>query len=331
MSLTVQTPETLSSYVAPTGTVIGHVHLKVADAQRAHDFYTDVLGFEQQAFYGSASFVSAGGYHHHFGLNHWYSHGGDQPAKSAAGLDRVGIEFTSQAALAQSVKRLVDRGATIGRAFDIGVAQAVQIDDPDGNGLDLLWHREVEDWPRDADGKPIFRPQSLEIEPLLALANDEPTAIDAGTHIGYVDLRVADFERVLAFYRDALGFKVLSQKGSSSAMLSVDGVHHIIGLRATDADAPLTKPSETGLYHLAILYPTREDLAAAVRQLIAADAGFRMAEDHGVSNAVYFLDPENNGIELYWDRPRAEWPRNADGSVNMGSGLRDLTELVALR
>lgn len=328
MSLTLESPETTGNYAAPKGAVIGHVHLKVADAPRAHTFYTEVLGFETQAFFGSAAFISAGGYHHHFGLNQWYSHGGAHPAAGAAGLDRVGIEFSSQQALAQAVRRLTARGATIDRAFDIGVAQAVQISDPDGNGLDLLWHRAVEDWPRDANDKPVFRPQELALESLLELSDDAGPVIDAGTHIGYVDLRVIDFERELAFYRDALGFSVLSQKGNSSAMLSADGVHHIIGLRAAEPGAPLTKPNETGLYHLAILYPTREDLAAAVRQLIAADAGFRMAEDHGVSNAIYFLDPENNGIELYWDRPRDEWPRNEDGSVNMSSDLLDLSELI---
>jgi catechol 2,3-dioxygenase len=330
MTLTSPLQET-APYVAPKETVIGHVHLKVADAGRAHAFYTETLGFETQAFFDSAAFISAGGYHHHLGLNHWYSHGGAQPAPGAAGLDRVGIEFGSQEALARTARRLVERGATIERVVDLGVAQMVRLADPDGNGLDLLWHRPVEEWPREADGSPAVRPQDLAIETLLALAPDSGAAIDAETRIGYVDLRVVDFERELAFYRDALGFTVVGRKGNSSAMLSADGAHHIIGLRAAEPDAALTKPNDTGLYHLAIRYPTREDLAAAVRRLIAADAGFRMAEDHGVSNAIYFLDPENNGIELYWDRPRDEWPRNDDGSINMGGGLLDLSELVALR
>jgi catechol 2,3-dioxygenase len=327
--MTLTAPEPTTSYVAPTGTVIGHVHLKVADTPRAYAFYTELLGLETQAYYGSAAFISAGGYHHHFGLNHWYSHNGAQPAPGAAGLDRVGVEFASQAALARTVQRLRERGATIERAFDIGVARAVQLRDLDGNGLDLIWHRPVADWPRDASGAPKFARSELDLNTLVALSDGDSNApIDAGTHIGYVDLRVNDFERELAFYRDALGFKVLSSNGSTSAMLSADGVHHIIGLRAAEPGAGQTNPAETGLYHLAILYPTRADLGAAVRQLIAANAGFRMAEDHGVSNAVYFLDPENNGIELYWDRPRAEWPRGEDGSVDMSGGLLDLTELI---
>ena len=160
---------------------------------------------------------------------------------------------------------------------------------------------------------------------------EEPVAdgsLPATTRTGYIDLAVIDLPAQVAFYRDALGFTVLHQN-AKMAFLSADGVHHLIGLRAVgNPDAPKIKPTETGLYHLAILYPTREDLGAAARQLIDADAGFRMAEDHGVSNAVYFLDPENNGIELYWDRPRDAWPRDAEGRIDMNGGLLDLAELT---
>ena len=311
-----------ASYVAPAGTVLGHVHLKVSDAGRAHDFYTRVLGFDTVAFYGSAAFVSAGGYHHHVGLNHWYSKGGKRPEPGSGGLDRVGIFFAAEQELSRAVRRAKEQGATIREALDHGALVTVLIEDPDGNGLELYWDR---------PGGTHRAPTPLDLDALIALTADEPVAdgsLPTTTHTGYIDLAVIDLPAQVAFYRDALGFTVLHEN-AKMAFLSADGMHHLIGLRAVgNPDAPKIKPTETGLYHLAILYPTREDLAAAARQLIDADAGFRMAEDHGVSNAVYFLDPENNGIELYWDRPRDTWPRDDQGRIDMNGGLLDLTELV---
>jgi catechol 2,3-dioxygenase len=311
-----------AAYVAPAGTVLGHVHLQVTDAGRSHAFFTDALGFDTIAFYGSAAFVSAGGYHHHFGLNHWYSKDGDRPAPGSGGLDRAGIFYATQEELSQAVRRLQDRGVTVREAVDHGAMVTVLIEDPDGSGLELYWDR---------PGGAHIAPKPLDLDALIALTADQPLTdgpIPATSHTGYIDLAVIDLPGQVAFYRDVLGFTVLHQD-DRQAYLSADGQHHLIGLRSVgNPGASKIKPTEPGLYHLALLYPTREDLGAVVRQLIDADAGFRMAEDHGVSNAVYFLDPENNGIEVYWDRPRDEWPRDENGDVNMSGGLLDLTELV---
>jgi catechol 2,3-dioxygenase len=155
-------------------------------------------------------------------------------------------------------------------------------------------------------------------------------AIDPATRIGHVHLKVADLERALAFYHGVLGFEITQRFGSQAVFLSAGGYHHHIGLntwesRGGSAPAPFT----TGLYHLAIVYPTRSQLADALRRLLAAGIELDGASDHGVSEALYLRDPDGNGVELYWDRPRAEWPRDATGQLAMYSKHLDLPGLLA--
>ncbi len=152
----------------------------------------------------------------------------------------------------------------------------------------------------------------------------------AGAAIGHVHLKVADLERALAFYRDALGFEVTERFGDRAAFLSVGGYHHHIGLNTWESEGGNPPPpGTTGLYHAAILYPTRADLAWALRRLLAHGIRIEGASDHGVSEAIYLHDPDGNGLELYWDRPRAEWPRGADGSVAMFTRPLNLEQLLA--
>jgi catechol 2,3-dioxygenase len=153
--------------------------------------------------------------------------------------------------------------------------------------------------------------------------------IDAGVRVGHVHLKVADIDRALAFYCGVLGFQLTQRIGAQAAFISAGGYHHHIGLNTWESrgGAP-PAPGTTGLYHLAILYPTRVQLADALRRLIEAEIPLEGASDHGVSQALYLRDPDDNGVELYWDRPQAEWPRNADGGLAMFTHRLDLADLL---
>lgn len=156
------------------------------------------------------------------------------------------------------------------------------------------------------------------------------TAIDPRTRIGHVHLTVADLDRAVAFYRDALGFEVTTRYGRDAVFLSAGGYHHHIGLNTwAGRGAPRPASGTTGLYHFAILYPDRRALAGAVRRLAEQGVTFEGAADHGVSEAVYLRDPDGNGVELYRDRPEAEWPRGPDGSLAMHTRPLDLEALLA--
>ncbi|MAS93685.1 MAG: glyoxalase [Verrucomicrobiales bacterium] len=149
-------------------TRIGHVHLKVADLERALDFYCDVLGFEVTMRYGSqAAFVSAGGYHHHIGLNTWESAGGDPPPAGATGLFHVAILYPTRAALADALRRLLDAGVKLDGASDHGVSEALYLRDPDQNGVELYWDRPQKEWPHTPDGKLEMYTHALDLQSLL--------------------------------------------------------------------------------------------------------------------------------------------------------------------
>jgi catechol 2,3-dioxygenase len=153
--------------------------------------------------------------------------------------------------------------------------------------------------------------------------------VDPGTRIGHVHLKVADIERALGFYRDVLGFEVTQRYGTQAAFLSAGGYHHHIGLNTWESYGGQPPPrGTTGLYHVAILYPTRAALADALRRVRAAGIELEGASDHGVSEAIYLRDPDGNGIELYRDRPQEEWPRKPDGSLAMTTGALDLDALL---
>ena|SRR6202048_2046462 len=148
--------------------------------------------------------------------------------------------------------------------------------------------------------------------------------------IGHVHLKVADLDRALGFYRDVLGFEVTQRYGTQAAFLSAGGYHHHIGLNTWESLGGSPPPhGTTGLYHLAILYPTRAELGDALRRLITAGINLKGASDHGVSEALYLRDPDENGVELYWDRPREQWPHTPQGSLAMFTRPLDLDNLLA--
>ncbi|MEX2218938.1 MAG: VOC family protein [Phycisphaerales bacterium] len=156
-----------------------------------------------------------------------------------------------------------------------------------------------------------------------------PEPIDPRTRIGHIHLRVADLDRALAFYHGVLGFDITQRMGSQAAFLSAGGYHHHIGLNTWEsASGRPPPPGSTGLYHLAVLYPTRAALADALLRLTAARIPLDGAADHGVSEALYLRDPDQNGVELYWDKPQDQWPRTATGELAMYTRPLDLEALA---
>jgi catechol 2,3-dioxygenase len=154
--------------------------------------------------------------------------------------------------------------------------------------------------------------------------------IDPGVDIGHVHLKVSDLDRALAFYRDVLGFEEMARMGDQAAFISAGGYHHHIGLNTWESrGGSPPPPGSTGLYHTAIRYPSRQALAKALRRVVEAGVPLSGASDHGVSEAIYLNDPDMNGIELYWDRPRDEWRRDPEGSLVMVSEPLDLNALLA--
>ena len=154
--------------------------------------------------------------------------------------------------------------------------------------------------------------------------------IDPKVSIGHVHLKVADLERALRFYCEVLGFALTQRYGTDAAFISAGGYHHHIGLNTWESLGGSPPPAgTTGLFHLAILYPTRSALADALRRLLAAGISLDGASDHGVSEALYLRDPDQNGVELYWDRPQVDWPRTSDGNLAMFTRALDLKTLLA--
>ena len=156
------------------------------------------------------------------------------------------------------------------------------------------------------------------------------TPIHPETRIGHVHLKVADLERAIGFYSGVLGFELQQRYGTQAAFLSAGGYHHHIGLNTWESrGGNRPAPGTTGLYHTAFLYPDRASLADALRRVVQAGVPIEGAADHGVSEAIYLSDPDGNGIEIYRDRPEAEWPRGADGALTMVNAPLDLQALLA--
>lgn len=163
----------------------------------------------------------------------------------------------------------------------------------------------------------------------VAITPGEPP-VHPATRIGHVHLKVADLERAIRFYRDALGFELMERFGRQAAFLSAGGYHHHIGLNTWESrGGSPPPPGSTGLYHVAILYPNRRELARALRRLLDHGVPIDGASDHGVSEAIYLRDPDGNGVEIYADRDRAQWPRDASGELQMVTAYLDLPGLLA--
>ena len=154
--------------------------------------------------------------------------------------------------------------------------------------------------------------------------------VPSGTRIGHVHLKVSDLQRALHFYCDLLGFELTQTYGDQAAFISAGGYHHHIGLNTWySKNGPPAPKNTAGLFHIAILYPTRKDLASILNRLLQADYPLTGAADHGVSEALYLDDPDGNGVELYWDRPQGDWPKKEDGSLDMYTKRLDLNDLLS--
>ena len=154
--------------------------------------------------------------------------------------------------------------------------------------------------------------------------------VPSGTRIGHIHLKVSGLEKALAFYRDLLGFELTTMYGDQAAFLSAGGYHHHIGLNIWQSkNAPPAMPFSVGLYHTAILYPSRKDLAEIYQRIIQIGYPISGAADHGVSEAIYLDDPDGNGVELYWDKPKELWPKNPDGTLLMYTRHLDLEDLLS--
>lgn len=159
---------------------------------------------------------------------------------------------------------------------------------------------------------------------------DRDYRIPAGAGIGHAHLKVSDLERALAFYQGVLGFDLVQRFGRSAAFVSAGGYHHHLGLNTWESRGGTPPPpGHTGLYHVAIRYPTRRDLAVALRRLLDAGVPLQGASDHGVSESLYLTDPDGNGLELTWDRPPEQWPRDGQGEIAMVTDPLDLEGLLA--
>jgi catechol 2,3-dioxygenase len=154
--------------------------------------------------------------------------------------------------------------------------------------------------------------------------------VPANTRIGHVHLKVSDLDKALAFYKDLLGFQIMQWHGASAVFISAGGYHHHIGLNTWHSkNAPPAPVNSCGLYHTAIVYPTRKDLAVILKRLAEANYPLTGAADHGVSEALYLNDPDRNGVELYWDKPKDEWPFDGDGNLEMVTEPLDIQSLLA--
>jgi catechol 2,3-dioxygenase len=154
--------------------------------------------------------------------------------------------------------------------------------------------------------------------------------IPAQTRIGHVHLKVSDIDKALAFYKDLLGFEITAWYGNSAVFISAGGYHHHIGLNTWySKNAQPAPPHSTGLFHTAIVYPERKDLAIALKRLMDVKYPLTGASDHGVSEAIYLNDPDGNGVELYWDKPRDQWPVDANGNLHMFTEHLDLQNLLS--
>jgi len=155
-------------------------------------------------------------------------------------------------------------------------------------------------------------------------------ATDPGTRVGHIHLKVSDLERAIAFYRDVMGFDLMQRYGESAAFLSAGGYHHHIGLNTWESrGGPRAPRGSAGMYHVAFLYPGRRALGRALASVVDSGVTLTGAADHGVSEAIYFDDPDGNGIEIYRDRPKAEWPLDPDGKLKMVNTPLDLEALLA--
>ena len=275
---------------------IGHVHLKVADLERALAFYCGVLGFELTQRYGTqAAFVSAGGYHHHIGLNTWESRGGPPPPPGTTGLYHVAILYPTRAALADAARRLAAGGIPLDGASDHGVSEALYLSDPDGHGIEIYRDRPRREWPF-VKGSLGMTTDPLDVRGLVAADRTRAPweGIDPHTVMGHVHLHVADLAAAEHFYVDLLGLDLMQRFGGQAAFVSAGGYHHHLGLNTwAGIGAPPPPPTAARLLDFQLVVPNSMILTEIVDGLRISGIEVN-ATDEGWS----VLDPSGNRILL---------------------------------
>lgn len=309
---------------------LDHVALAVRDVGASARWYCDVLGLRRlhEGEWGEfPAMVGIGGT-----MIALFPVQGPNP-KPPPGKDVLAARHvafrTDAAGFAEARAELGARGIELDFQ-DHGVAHSIYLRDPDGHELEITTYDVAK------ESAPVSLPTKRAAAPDVddgALDGVvESDSVHPGTDLGHVHLKVADLDRSVAFYREVLGLEVMQRMGSSAAFLSAGGYHHHLGLNTWEsAGGRPPEPGTTGLYHAAFRYPTRHALATALRRLMTHGIRLDGAADHGVSEALYLRDPDGNGLELYWDRPRREWPTDGEGRLAMFSRPLDLGALAALR
>lgn len=319
----------------PPTTRMGPVRLVVADLERSVDFYRRAIGLANLDRVpagdgaGASATMGAGGR----AIVVLEEEPGAKPSRGYSGLYHVAIRVPERVDLARWLAHAARTRVPLTGASDHRVSEAIYLHDPDGHGIEVYRDRPREQWEGRVQEAMALLP--LEADDLLGELGDAGRAafdgLPPGTDVGHVHLRVADVSAAVGFYRDVLGFELTQRYGAGAAFLAAGGYHHHVGLNVWESRGGAPPPrGATGLYHFAILYPTRAALADALRRLVEADVPLDGAADHGVSEAIYLRDPDGNGVELYWDRPAADWPRDAEGRLAMVTEPLDLEDLLTL-
>ena len=268
---------------------IGHVHLKVADLDRALDFYCGVLGFELQIRYGEeAAFVSAGGYHHPLGLNTWESKGGSPSPPGTTGLYHVALLVPDRPALARFLAHVAREGIPLEGLSDHAVSEAIYLRDPDRHGIEVYADRPRETW--EGHVGELMTTLPLDVDDLLAQADGGFDGLPDGTRMGHVHFRVRNVDETVGFWRELAGMGLMAQLGPMAAFLSAGGYHHHVGANTWETRGAPPAPAGTArLRHATIVLPDE-----AERDRLAAAAGDAEEREDG----VLVRDPSGNGILL---------------------------------
>lgn len=309
---------------------LGPVALTVADLARSLNYYTEAIGLTVLDQSPTAATLGVAGeplllLTEQPGAAEWPRGG-----RSYTGLYHFAILVPTRADLGRWLRHWLELGLPLPGQGDHLVSEALYLEDPDGHGIEIYRDRPRDEW-RHRDGHIQMATDPVDLHGVLAAADQEGlpwSGLPAGTRIGHIHLQVGDIPTARTFYSDVLGFDVMAAM-PTALFMSAGGYHHHIGLNTWESLGGSPAPAgATGLYHTAILYPTRAELAGALRRVLAAGIPLDGAADHGVSEALYLRDPDDNGVELYWDRPQDEWPRTADGQLAMFTRRLDLEALL---
>jgi catechol 2,3-dioxygenase len=309
-------------------TRLGYVHLTVSDLDRSLRFYQESLGFRFSVHRreGNTAYLGAG-------REDLLVLTGDKhapPRGHATGLYHFAIRVPSRVELGYVLRNMIEHDLELGFG-DHYVSEAIYLSDPDDNGIEIYRDRPRSQW-QYVRGQLVMGTEMVDVRGVLGELRGQPEewqGLHPDTVLGHMHIQVSNLRAAMEFYHDVIGFDVMAQMGGSAGFVSAGGYHHHLGLNTWESlGGSPPPPGTTGLYHVAILYPSRAALADALRRLMLADIRLDGVSDHGVSEALYLRDPDQNGVELYWDKPQELWPRTPDGQLAMFTRKLDLDSLL---